>query len=62
MAGGELAGITDETYPEGLHQVRLNAANYSKGMYLLRFESDDGAHSDSRLIKIIAMPYLTNEN
>ena len=60
LAGQSLQAVTDRTYQEGLHQIRLSAVNFSKGTYLLKYEADDGTQSDSRLIKIIALPYISS--
>jgi hypothetical protein len=54
-AGAYIMNVAEGSFPMGLHQVSLAAINFKKGVYILKFESNDGTRAESKLIKII--PY-----
>jgi len=55
VAGESLSPFADASYAKGFHQVPVSVVNFSKGIYLLKFEADDGVKAWSALIKIMSI-------
>jgi hypothetical protein len=53
MAGSALIKPVENTYQEGTHQYILQAIDFAKGIYLLKFEIRNSEGSSSKLIKIL---------
>jgi hypothetical protein len=45
----------EKTYPVGTHQVRIYGSDYSKGIYLLKFEMQNPEGEGKKVIKIISI-------
>jgi hypothetical protein len=51
--GMEIQMLTDATYPEGYHQMRLDGLDFAKGIFLLEFEIINSEGIIKKLIKIL---------
>ena len=51
VLGSEVAELTDDTKPAGLHQVRLNSKNLSSGVYFYQIVS--GVYTNTKKLLIL---------
>jgi hypothetical protein len=54
-AGMKILQMPDSDYPQGTYQVYLHAVDFSKGIYVLKFEAISEENSSSKLIKILVI-------